>query len=100
MPQDTDQECVMHSKSDNIKIMINDKADEVIQELFQSLFSRYQIGLETSMKGSEICLWNSRIKSWRNKKTFYGITKIKPFISKYNWEGINYQSAKDDLKKF
>ena len=24
----------MHSKSDNIKIMINDKADEVIGELF------------------------------------------------------------------
>ena len=39
--------------SDNIKIMINDKAEEVIKELFQSLLSRYQIGLETSMKGSE-----------------------------------------------
>ena len=39
--------------SDNIKIMINDKAEEVITELFQSLLSRYQIGLETSMKGSE-----------------------------------------------
>ena len=39
--------------SDNIKIMINDKAEEVIKELFQSLLSRYQIGLETSMKGRE-----------------------------------------------
>ena len=36
----------MHSKSDNIEIMINDKADEVVEELFQSFFSRYQIGLE------------------------------------------------------
>ena len=43
-------------KSDNIKIMINDKADEVIKELFQSLLSRYQIGLETSMKGSEFVI--------------------------------------------
>ena len=33
--------------------MINDKTDEVIEKLFQSLFSRYQIGLETSMKGSD-----------------------------------------------
>ena len=41
----------MHSKSDNIEIIIN-KADEII-ELFQSLLSRYQIGLETSMKGSD-----------------------------------------------
>ena len=30
--------------------MINDQADEVIEELFGSLISRYQIGLETSMK--------------------------------------------------
>ena len=28
------------------------------------------------------------------------IAKIKPFISKYNWGGINYPSAKDDWKKF
>ena len=27
----------MHSKKYNIKIMINDKADEVIKELFESL---------------------------------------------------------------
>ena len=29
-----DQERVMHSKSDNIEIMINDKSDELIKELF------------------------------------------------------------------
>ena len=28
------------------------------------------------------------------------ITKIKPFINKYNWEGINYPSEKNDWKKF
>ena len=27
------------------------------------------------------------------------ITKIKPTINKYNWEGINYPSEKDDWKK-
>ena len=27
------------------------------------------------------------------------ITKIKPFINKYNWEGINYPSEKEDWKK-
>ena len=41
----------MHSKSDNIEIMINDKAVEVIEELFQTLLSKYQTGLETSLKG-------------------------------------------------
>ena len=44
---------VMHSKSDNIKIMINDKAYEVIEEVFQSLLCRCQIGLEKSMRGSD-----------------------------------------------
>ena len=33
--------------------MINDKADEVIEAPFRSPLSIYQIGLETSMKGSE-----------------------------------------------
>ena len=40
----------MHSKNDQIEIMISDKADEVIEELSQLSFSRYQIQLETSMK--------------------------------------------------
>ena len=43
---------LIHSKSENIKLMIYDKADKVIKELFQSPFSRYQIVFETSMKGS------------------------------------------------
>ena len=42
----------MHSKNGNIEIMVNDKADEVIKELFDSLKNRYQNNLE-SMKGSE-----------------------------------------------
>ena len=34
--------------------MINDKADQVMTRLFQSLPSRCQIGLETSMKGTNL----------------------------------------------
>ena len=33
--------------------MINDKSNEVIEELFQSLLSSCQIRLETSMKGTD-----------------------------------------------
>ena len=39
-------------KSDNIEIMINNKADEVLEEFFQSPLSRYQSGLESLMKNS------------------------------------------------
>ena len=43
---DNDEERVMHSKSDNIEIMINDKRDEVTEKLFESFLNRYQIGLD------------------------------------------------------
>ena len=43
---------VMHSRSDNIEIMLNDRADEVTKELFKSLKNRYQNNWN-SMKGSE-----------------------------------------------
>ena len=38
-----DEECVIHSKSDNIEIMINDEADEAIKELFDSLKNNIKI---------------------------------------------------------
>ena len=54
--KNNNHECIMHSKSDNIE-MINDKEDEVTEELFQIFFfSRYQAGLETVMKGSNFML--------------------------------------------
>ena len=34
------------------------------------------------------------------KKNPQRITKIKPFINKYNWEGMDFPSEKDDWKKF
>ena len=54
--KDTNEECVIYSKSNNLEIVINDKADEVIEELFESLFSRYQISLETKMNSSNF-IW-------------------------------------------
>ena len=50
---DNGGELAMHSKSDNIEVVINDEADEVIEELFKSLLNRYQNNLEKLMKGSE-----------------------------------------------
>ena len=41
--KDNDGQRVMHSKSDNIEIKINDKRDEVIEKNFQSLLSSYQL---------------------------------------------------------
>ena len=40
--KDNNEERVMHSKSDNIEFMTYDSADEVTEELFESLLNRYQ----------------------------------------------------------
>ena len=53
----------MHSKSDNIEFMLYDDANEVVNELFESLLSRYQIGLETLMRGSNFFLFSSTVVS-------------------------------------
>ena len=43
----------MHSKSDNMEIMINSNADKVVKELFESFKNRYQNNLEKKVEGSE-----------------------------------------------
>ena len=42
----------MYSKSKKIGFMSYDNVHEVLNESFEPLLSRYQIGLETSMRGS------------------------------------------------
>ena len=39
---DNDEEHVIHSRSDNIEIRINDEADKVLNELFDLLENRYE----------------------------------------------------------
>ena len=48
--KDSDDICTMHTKSDNIYIMMGHEANEIIKELFKSLLKRYQEGLEESME--------------------------------------------------
>ena len=44
----------MHSKSDNIEILIGNETDKIIEELFESFLQNYQEGLERPMKESKI----------------------------------------------
>ena len=41
-----EEEHVMHSKTDNKEIKINDKAQKVIEKLFKSRLNRYQNHLQ------------------------------------------------------
>ena len=47
---------VMHSKSNNIEIMINNDIDEIMEEHFWSLHDMHQLDLEESTSGSKFVL--------------------------------------------
>ena len=47
---DLDETHIMHTKSNNIEIMIGSDTNDVIKELFKSLLQRYQENLETKLK--------------------------------------------------
>ena len=51
--KDPDETCTMHTKSDNIEIMMGSETDEIIEELSESLLKRYREWLEESMRGNE-----------------------------------------------
>ena len=43
----------MHTRSDNIKIMIGDDNDDIIEELFKSFIQKYEENLQNKMKRSD-----------------------------------------------
>ena len=51
--KDSDETRTMHTKSNNVEIMIGIQTDEVIKELFESFLQKYKEGLEESIRGSE-----------------------------------------------
>ena len=50
--KDVDEERVMHSRSNDMESIPCDNINEVVDKLFESLLSRYQVCLETSMRRS------------------------------------------------
>ena len=51
--KDSDESRIMHTKSNNVEIMMGSETDETIEDLFKSLLQKYQEGLEESMRGGE-----------------------------------------------
>ena len=49
-----DETRTMHTKSNNVEIMIGSKTDEIMEDLFKSFLQKYQEGLEVSVRGSGI----------------------------------------------
>ena len=63
---------VLHSKSNNTEFMTYDKANDVVDELFEFLLLRYQISLETSMRGSNFIFDSVQLYYQCHKINFKG----------------------------
>ena len=79
---DNDEERVMHSKSDNVEIMISDEADEVIRKIFDSLKNRYQNNLE-SMRGDEFAFDYVQVLYYKCHKI--NLNRGGSYIDSPNW---------------
>ena len=51
--KDSDETRTMHTKSNNVEIMMGSETDEKIEDLFESFLQKYQEELEELMRGSE-----------------------------------------------
>ena len=51
--KDSGETRTLHTKSNNIEIMMGNETDEIIEKLSESLLQNYQKYLEKSMRGSE-----------------------------------------------
>ena len=49
----SDETHIMHTKRDNIEIMIGDDNDDIIEELFKSFLQKYEENLQNKMRGSD-----------------------------------------------
>ena len=120
----SDETCIMYTRSDNVEIMFGDDNDDITEQLFESLLQKYEENLSINRGGSYIDSpkWLKDKKSTINPKNNddkcfqYAVTlalhldrikkdpqivsKIKPFIEKYNWEDIDFPSTSKDWKKF
>ena len=55
---DTGEIHTMYSKSINVKIIKGYETDDIINEIFEPFFKKYQEGLETKMRGSDFVFEN------------------------------------------
>ena len=64
----TEEEHVMHSRNNNIKFTFYNDTNEVVVEPFESLRSRYQGNLETSMRWSDFIFDSYQLRYYKCHK--------------------------------
>ena len=92
---------VMHTKSDNIKIMNGANTSEASNELIDSFMKRYQEGLETKMKGSSHIFERIDLLEYHFHKI--RLNRGSSYIESHEWvknKGVTINSKNKDNKCF
>ena len=100
----------MHSSSDNKKFTSYNDANEVVDELFESLCSRYQGNLQTSMRGNDFIFDSVHLMYYKCHKVNFRhvgsyidspdwIKKKKATINPKNENNKYFQYAATDFMK-
>ena len=66
---DSDETRSVHTKSNNVEIMMGSETDEIIEDLFESFLQKYQEGLEESMRENEFA--NDSVDAF-----YYNLNKV------------------------
>ena len=97
--KDSDETRVMHTRSNNVEIMVGSETNEIIKQLFESFLQKYHEGLEESMRGSEFIYDSIDILYYNFNKV--SLTRGGFYIDSPKWlknkkTTINPQYKKDD----
>ena len=89
----------MHTKSNNVEIMIDSETDEIIKDLSESFLQKYQEGLEESMRGSEFVYDSIDVLYYNLNKV--SLSRGGSYVDSPKWlknkkATINPQNKKDD----
>ena len=82
--KDSDETCNMHTKSNNIEIMVGSETDEIIKELFKSLLQRYQKVSEEPMRQREFIPDSVNLMHYHLQKTSLKRTRSS-YIDSLEW---------------
>ena len=98
---DKNETQVMHTKSDNVKIMDGTDTSDAINELIVSFMKRYQEGLETKMKGSSYI--SERIDLLEYHLHKISLNRGSSYIESHEWiknKGVTINPKNKDNKCF
>ena len=97
--KDSDETRTMHTKSNNVEIMVGRETNEITEDLFELFLQKYQEGLEESMRGSEFVYDSVNVLYYNLNKV--SLSRGGSYIDSPKWLKnkkaiINPQNKKDD----